>query len=667
MLLFHLWPNRLGGGFVGVDVFFVISGFLITSHLLREVDKTGRLNVFAFWAARARRLLPAALLVLLATSVAVILWVPRSLWHQYLGEVIASAAYVQNWRLAADSVDYLAAANLPSASQHFWSLSVEEQFYVFLPLVILATIALRRGKPRSIIPTAFVAITVASFAYCIYLTDANPGVAYFSTFTRMWEFGVGALAALATTSLHKRSSSRMPMRGMLAIAGAAAIFVSLFVIDTETAFPGYAALLPVLGTVAVIRWGEGTVVDRVGAFAPVAFLGRVSYALYLWHWPLIVIAPMVTLHPLTTTEKLLIGAASIGLAWASTRFFEEPIRFSLAPRARPAYVLGAVLVAMTPVILISGFGIKVINNADATNIAGTAELLRTSPPCLGASSMDPSAKGCPNPDLSGILIPQPAQAVSDDSNRPACWSGRGASLFNVCQLGPKSGYSLHLIAVGDSHNNTLIAAYARIAKTYNWRIDVAGRRGCYWTTAVQVQPNDEESRLCLEWKQALADHLGSGGPFDAIVTTYGTNSLSPVIPPPGTTRNQATVDGLANAWATQPAKGVPVIAIRDNPHVSETHTQCVERFGLTDPAKCATSRRQAFADFDGTMAAVKRTPGSALVDMSDYYCTKTTCPAVIGGVMVHRDAGHLTASYVTTLAPYLGAAIRSALRAQGVD
>ncbi|MCW2747726.1 MAG: oatA 3, partial [Nocardioidaceae bacterium] len=133
------------------------------------------------------------------------------------------------------------------------------------------------------------------------------------------------------------------------------------------------------------------------------------------------------------------------------------------------------------------------------------------------------------------------------------------------------------------------------------------------------------------------------------------------------TRNKATVDGLAEAWTTQPAKGVPVIAIRDNPHVSETHTQCVERFGLTDPAKCATSRRQAFADFDGTMAAVKRTPGSTHVDMSDYYCTKTTCPAVIGGVMVNRDPGHLTASYVTTLAPYLGEAIRSALRAQGVD
>ncbi|MCW2807720.1 MAG: oatA 3, partial [Marmoricola sp.] len=149
VLLFHLWPDRLPGGYIGVDVFFVISGFLITSHLLREVDRTGSVSLAGFWARRLRRLLPAAYVVLLTTAVAVLAWVPRLLWEQFFGEILAAALYVENWTLAVNSVDYLAADNSPSPAQHYWTLSAEEQFYLAWPLLVLLALWLAtRGFVR---------------------------------------------------------------------------------------------------------------------------------------------------------------------------------------------------------------------------------------------------------------------------------------------------------------------------------------------------------------------------------------------------------------------------------------------------------------------------------------------------------------------------------------
>ncbi|MGO2097226.1 MAG: acyltransferase family protein, partial [Candidatus Microbacterium stercoravium] len=196
VMLYHLWPNRLTGGFVGVDVFFVISGYLITSHLIRERAKTGRIALGRFWARRAARLLPASLLVLVLVGLATLAFVPNALWPQFFGDVTASALYVQNWHLLFDSVDYLAADNLASPVQHFWTLSAEEQFYVLLPLLMVLSMWVFRKLPwRMVMLVAIAAATVASFVFSIVQVELAPSAAYFSTFTRAWEFGAGALLA----------------------------------------------------------------------------------------------------------------------------------------------------------------------------------------------------------------------------------------------------------------------------------------------------------------------------------------------------------------------------------------------------------------------------------------------------------------------------------------
>ncbi|MET0927915.1 MAG: acyltransferase family protein [Aeromicrobium sp.] len=664
VVLYHLWPHRLTGGFVGVDIFFVISGFLITGHLVRDVERNGTVRLGRFWAARARRLLPASLLVLLLTAIAVLTVVPRSLKDQFLSEVIASAAYVQNWKLASDAVDYLSADNLPSASQHFWSLSVEEQFYVFLPLLFLVSLLaarlLRVGRVRVLV-VVLCLVTVVSFAYCLYLTDTNPGVAYFSTFTRMWEFGLGGLASFAPPAMAGLSRRRTAVVTVIAAGGVLAILASLVLIDARTPFPGYAAALPVLGTAVLVRWGGPTFVSWIGALPPVALLGRVSYALYLWHWPLIVLPPLITFHPLTTTEKLAVIVVAVAVAWASTRFFEEPIRFGLAPRARPVLVLAAVVVAMIPVMAVSLTGREVVREEATRLAAESARFEQDQPDCFGAASVDPDQPGCENPALADRIVPNPSEAGQDQPGKPGCWSPHGVEVVNVCALGPETGYDLHLFAVGDSHGLAMAPALEAVAVANNWRIDLAGHAGCYWTTADLKLNSEVENASCRDWRTNLATYLDGATGLDAVIATHAT-TVGIQRPPSGTSREQAIVDGLVGAWSTQTERGIPVIGLVDNPQTQDDNTQCVERFGLTDPDRCATPQGVALKRFDGNAEAAAQLAPTAVVDMTPFYCQSEVCPSVIGGVAVYRDKSHLTRTYVLTLAPYLSQRLEAALR-----
>ncbi|WIB35263.1 acyltransferase [Curtobacterium sp. MCJR17_043] len=258
VVLYHLWPNRLPGGFVGVDVFFVISGYLITGHLLREQIRSGRVELGSFWARRARRLLPGAFLTIVVTGVVVLLVVPSSLWGQYGRELIASTVYLQNWQLASDAVDYLASDNQPSPFQHFWSLSVEEQFYIALPLLLLvAGWVLRRTRGASPVRTARLllgVVAVASLVWCVVETRTGPGIAYFSTATRAWEFALGGLVATVPLALADTPRVRLVRTGG-AWLGVAGLVASVVVITPATPFPGTAALLPVLSAALVVTAG----------------------------------------------------------------------------------------------------------------------------------------------------------------------------------------------------------------------------------------------------------------------------------------------------------------------------------------------------------------------------------------------------------------------------
>jgi len=646
VMLYHLWPNKLTGGYVGVDVFFAISGFLITSHLLAEIEATGRLRPGRFWARRAKRLVPASTLVLLLTAIGVVTSVPRNLWGQFFDEIIASTVQAQNWLLAHNSVDYLAANNTPSPTQHFWTLSAEEQFYIALPLLLLVAIAVSRVvhlSSRRVILVSLVLTITSSLGYSIWLTSTTPGVAYFSTLTRAWEFGAGAL--LASAGVSRRLRRALPWLGV------AGILVACVLFDARTPFPGIAAALPVLGTIAVIWSGGGSTFARLGAMAPVALLGRVSYAAYLWHWPLIVLMPYILHRSLGPIDKVEIISATVLLAWLSTTFVEDPIRFRprLLGRRRPIVVAAWSAAAMTIVIGFSSaaaYGQVVRERQLARD---THKVVAEMPRCLGAQAMDPVLAPCDNPHLGGVLIPDPAQAKSDDDNLAECWGMQPAGIPKVCHLGPSRGYSKSIIAVGDSHNNTLIGVYRRIAEHMNWRIDVAGEGGCYLTTARQWQSSKGGELVCRSWRDGVTNLSRRGG-YDAIIVTHSDRDR-PVVPRRGETAQRATVRGLVGAWRNLP--DVPIIAIRDNPSMPGDNLSCVTEHPKTAAQVCAASRMSGLANFDGQAEAVAQIAKAHLVDLTSFYCTASLCSPVIGHVLVYRDSGHITATYAGTLSPYI--------------
>jgi peptidoglycan/LPS O-acetylase OafA/YrhL len=646
VVIYHLWPMRLPGGFVGVDVFFVISGFLIVGNLLRESESTGRIRVGAFWARRARRLLPASLTVLAVVAVAVYLWIPQSLWMQYLREVIASTLYVQNWVLAADAVDYLAQNNTASPVQHYWTLSVEEQFYILTPVLMIVTLVwARRARwsTRTALFCALAAITVASFVASVWMTSVNPPAAYFVTTTRAWEFGVGGLLAFAP-AVRSRGWGTATF-----LLGAAGIIAASLLLSSSVPFPSAVAAWPVLASAAMIVGGSALVgqVTRVVALRPIQFVGDVSYSAYLWHWPIIVLLPWVTGHPLTTVERVGILVATFVLAALSLRFIENPVRTSSRLLAhRGAVVIGAWGIgAMAIVIGIAGVGLLSLELRRAP-----VEPTVAANPCFGApAGLDRACDG----ESFERIVPDPVWAGDDDPNRDDCWAGAEDAELDICTIGPEDA-DVTIAAIGDSHNNALIPAFESIAEEFGWRIDVAGHNGCYWTAVEQIKPVQAQRDACEAWKQNLRDHFDSeGSRYDAILVT----SARITLPPEGDDPRPLEVEGLIAEWGAAPA---PVIVLRDVPRMRDDILACVTA-NLDDPNRyCATDQGEALGDFEAQLEAAAAA-GAPVVDLTDVYCRQQACNPVIGGVLAYRDPDHLTGTFARTLGPILGERVALAL------
>lgn len=652
VVLFHSWPDLVPGGCIGVDVFFVISGYLITTQLLKESDKTGTISLLDFWVRRARRLLPASFLVLAVSAGAILAWVPQGLWRQHLREVAASSLYVQNWALAADAVDYFAAANTPSPVQHFWTLSVEEQFYVALPLLMLVTLGVTRARPaaqrRRWLIAALGIAWLTSFAYSLWLTLESPPVAYFSTLTRAWEFGTGALLAFAPVP------ARVLWRRGAAGLGWLAIPIAGLAFGADTHLPGLAALVPVLAAATVIGGRGGAAAHwQWGGWRPITWVGDHSYSIYLWHWPLLVVAPHGLERDLGHMDRLVLNAVAIGLAWATTRWVEDPIRhgrWPTPPLSRRA-VAGWSAAAMVALLVITQRGVARIDDLERASSELVERLASGEPACFGAEARRGGA-ACSNPELEDVLLPNPAVAGRDIDGHPGCRQGRGEEL-RICTLGPSTGFEKRLAAIGDSHVAALVPALEATAQKLRWRIDVAAKNACYWTTGTQnLGTNVAGVATCQRWKASLNRHLLAGEPYDAIIVTHRVGIWQPDAAP-GETEEATIVRGLVESWKTQAERGTRIVAIVDNPTADPSSGTCVARHLLRANEFCSSRRALALGAFDGHIDATRALPGSTLIDFSDIYCDETSCPVVIGNVVVYRDDNHITKTFSRSLAPAL--------------
>lgn len=656
VILIHLFPSRLTGGYAGVDVFFVISGFLITAHLVREVDRTGRISLAQFWARRVRRLLPASLTVLLVSAIAVLLVVPKNLWVQFLREIAAAATYVLNWVLAGDAVDYLAADNVASPAQHYWSLSVEEQFYVVWPLVIILAIFIAtkwRGAHRTrVIALLLAVITVASLAWSIYLTATDPAAAYFVTTTRAWEFGIGGLLAVFASS---PIAGRDRLRSAVSWAGGLAIAFTAFFYNESTPFPGFTALLPALGTAAVIWAGSPATrwaLTRLGSIRPIQWLGDVSYSAYLWHWPPIILGAYFIGHDLRIQHKLAILAFTLVAAWLSKKFIEDPVREHrfLASR-KPRFTFIAMLVGMAVVLAVPG-GVIASVTVGSTADQKIIDKATTDPAsCLGAMSLMPE-RNCAAPATS-TLIPDPALVAEDtpDVYTDKCRSQPDDPTVRSCTFGTGTRVAL----IGDSHSASWFPALDIIAKANNWQITTYFKASCRFTAQVSGNPTDAP---CATWNTDVQKVLAKAKPYTFVFTAYRASGSD------GSTtttskRYTATLAGFQQAWQPLIARGSTIVGLHDTPLMTDKTPTCLAE-NLDDPTTCSITKAKALRFTDSLYGAATSTTGAVGIDLNDYFCVSDECLTAIGGVAVWRDNHHFTATYSQTLAPVLTQRLESA-------
>lgn len=634
VLLSHIWPSAIPGGFVGVDVFFVISGYLITGLLFRELQQTGRIALLQFYVRRMKRLLPAATLVLVVVAILSIGLLLPSRWEETAIEIAASAFYLENWRLAWLAVDYFGAENAASPVQHYWSLSIEEQFYIVWPLMMMATGAAlsRFAGLRTAVMIPLLLIVAMSFSASVHLTEASPDEAYFLTHTRIWQLGLGGILAIAVLPEFSRLA-----REAMRMIGLAAIVLAAFAFSGETAFPGYAALLPTLGCALVIAAGAssdaGGVSKLLGAW-PAQYLGDISYSVYLWHWPIVVFTGLYARDGIDLLLGLTLIAATIAIAHLSKRFVEDPVRYSNID-ATKTFALAAAVVASCIVgaaAIYHHFALQVVNAyADSPDYPGARAFFAGAP----VPSVD-----SPMPPLI-FLKKDKAEVYKED-----CHSGDDYTVLTPCLYGPEAGPKV--VLAGDSHAANWAPALISEADKMGWRLETHTRSSCPVIREMLWKKEGHDVH-CKQWAENLLQYLRTSRPDLVIFAQSRGHRLAKAN---GQDSRKEVGTAVANVWRELLSLGIKVVAIRDTPKLPFNPGECIAR----DPG-CFSKQSEVLGDDDPILIARNLVPDVPVIDMTDAVCQNGKCPMVVGNVIVWRDPHHLTASYARTLATPLIARI----------
>jgi peptidoglycan/LPS O-acetylase OafA/YrhL len=653
VLLCHAGLPFLAGGYVGVDVFFVVSGFLITRLLLGELERTGGISLRRFYARRARRLLPLSAVLLASVGALSLLLLSPVRAVEVSGDIVSSAVYTANWHFASQSVDYFAQDIEPSPVLHLWSLAIEEQFYLVWPTLLLAVTWLwrrRGGDVRPAIWATLAIVGVGSLALGIHLTDAQPAAAYFSTFGRAWELALGAVLALIGAVWLPRA-----LAAAIGWAGLGAIVYSAFAFEASTPFPGVAALLPTVGTACVILAGSSVYAEAKGApasllsLSPVRYVGRISYSWYLWHWPALIFAAVIW-GPLSIAAGLAVVAVSWIPTAATHRWIEDPIRLSRVLALRPnralAIGLGCMAIGVSAGVLLTDLQ-PTLHTAPLSSVRGAAALADQPRPQQHADA----------------LRPNPLRAEADRSRMyyEGCLVGIDGTNSNRCLYGDPSGRRT-LILFGDSHALQYAPALEALADMHDWRLIVLTKAECTpGEVRIRSMVARREYSQCDAWREEELRRIEMGAPStvvvmsgDTVYTPYGKDGEE-LGGPAGAAEMEA---GYVATLTRIHRAGLRTVVIRDTPVSTSNVPSCVSE-KLQHLESCAFPRvRDAATEFD--VRAARAAPDTHLIDITPEICPKGLCRAVIGNALVYRDKSHLTATYARTLAPSIERGLRKA-------
>ncbi|MBD7919106.1 acyltransferase [Cellulomonas sp. Sa3CUA2] len=659
VVVHHIWTGRVSGG---VDVFLMISGFFVVGALLRRTRDDRPLVLPRYFRRIGLSLLPAALLVLLAVGIGTRLLLARTRWESVAEQSLASLFYGQNWWLRASGMDYAAADETSSPLQHFWSLSVQGQLFVAVPIVLALLVwAMRRATPRVRYRTfagVVVAATLASFVYAQVLVVESQEEAYYDTFARAWEYLAGGVVALALPYLRMGERTRT----VIGWAGLVAILTCAVFVDGGEQFPGWPTLWPLLGAAALLVSGaEPTRAgpDRLLGSRWVSPGGRYAYGLYLWHWPILVFAASDIRDPsMGGLQRFGVLAASLVVAFVATRYVEMPLKRLRDPRPVPADAADATdaaepappsprrrtgrvpvpqaAVVCVAALLVVGGSVQWLVDSSRRGPYVAPQDPVTYP---GAAALTEAATVPEEVEI----VPTVYAASTDASSAwsTGCVTDYGDPSVIRCTFGDESSDRV-LALVGGSTSDSFLPPLEMVAAERGIRVDTYLKVACPFYV---LDPRDQQlssaavSASCQEWNTAVLDRLVQDQPDFAVTSGTRRDKLTDF---PG----DFIPWGYVEAWSRLDEGGVPMIGIRNVPAFPFDPPQCVDVHGVEG---CAVERDQLVGSDD--VLADPRLPDSVeFIDLTDHMCTDTTCPPVVGNVLVYRDKGHITATFARTLA-----------------
>jgi len=703
VLAVHVGISSVTGGFVGVDVFFAISGFLITQQLIRSAERQGRVSLVSFYARRARRILPAATLVLLVTVTYAALELGFLRTQDIVKDAIWSACFAANIRFSALETDYFAADLPPSPLQHFWSLAVEEQFYLVWPLLVVLGYWLYRrrerlgldlpGDARRGLTIAVAVMTLLSLLWSAHTTGQDPAAAYFSPFTRAWELGLGALAALAIREDGPQDRTARWRAQTLGIAGVFLILSACLQFNEATPFPGTPALVPVLGSVFILvagsLWHGPTIVSRLLAVRPLLILGNWSYSLYLWHFPLLVLPEIQAGHELGWFSKSLLLVLAVVLSGLSFRYVEEPIRRGRygvgnlgnrfgRTRAIALYPLSlGLVVAMgmgansyaqflirggdyQPAISVAGADTSPGEPSDAPSGKSSAAATEDAPEVPAGPSLElvrasvKAARG--NERIPSDLQPALEDLASDTADVGACDYLEGSR--DLCKRGDTDGDKT-MVLLGDSHARHWIPAFEQIATETGYQAYYLVRPQCQaslvtpdvlHSTSPDTDCADFHSWAISQIKKLHPDLLvissspGRGGIHDGGTRVTDRESM-----------DQLSYQGYLGLLDRVKPAAERTVWMRDTPKLDGDPGTCLS--SNRDLGPCLFDTESTHTTSTNLQMAAAKARKVDTVDINRWICWQDDCPPVVGSVTTFRDNQHLTTTYAAWLAGPLGTAL----------
>lgn len=614
----HTGVPGLQGGFIGVDVFFVISGYLITRLLYAEWQEHGQLDIAAFYARRMRRLLPAFGFVLVCSIVAIrVLYSPLE-QSRMLNSAFSAVLYFSNLHFALDATDYMAPSARLDPLLHTWSLGVEEQFYLAWPVVVLAGGRLIRSGRSKTAAWLLAALTLVSFTACVLLTRTRQPLAFFLPLTRAWEFALGAGIAWWDNAKAANHPVGTPAHGIIAMAGLCLVLLSAGLLSEASVFPGFLAAAPAAGTALLLLARPAA--DRVGQLLrarPMQWLGKRSYGWYLWHWPLLVFGRLL-LPEGGVARDLALALLALVAAQLSLLLVETPTRRS------PVFRYKSAVLSLSFVIVSGSIFLILKTSSDAFAAVDTPRFQRL----LAVSA-----------DLPRLY-------------RQGCDGSPYETKVVACNGGAAAG-SKTAVLIGDSHAGQWASAFDAVLKEAGWKLVLFTKSAC------PIVDKDffyvrlgRTYRECTQWRNAALARIRTMQPDLVVVANSEAYPFSGL----------DWLEGVGRALAPIAASSRQVIVMRDNPVPGFDVPNCLARrewnhlLAATPCTFDATHGRS--PDILHAYQAAARSRGNVhILDMAPYICRHAACSLTEGDIIKFRDGNHLSDTFVRTLAPALKTAI----------